>query len=57
MSAHLLLNLLNSLGKIDKMLCSRAFYRFFPASLSCSFTYIEADRVASSCLTLSQHFS
>ena len=29
MSAHVLLNLLNELGKRDKMLAFRAFYLFF----------------------------
>ena len=33
MSAHVLLNLLNELGKRDKMLACRAFYLFFATSL------------------------
>ena len=33
MSAHVLLNLLNELGKKDKMGACRAFYRFFATSL------------------------
>ena len=32
MSAHVLLNLLNELGKRDKMPASLAFYRFFATS-------------------------
>ena len=33
MNAHVLLNLLNKLGKSDKMQACRAFYRFFTTSL------------------------
>ena len=33
MSAHVLLNLLNELGKSDKMRGLRAFYYFFATSL------------------------
>ena len=33
MSAHVLLNLLNKLGKSDKSEVCRAFYRFFATSL------------------------
>ena len=33
MSAHVLLNLLNELGKRDKCEACRAFYLFFAASL------------------------
>ena len=33
MSAHVLLNLLNELGKSDKMEACRAFYYFFATSL------------------------
>ena len=33
MSAHVLLNLLNELGKRDKCEACRAFYRFSPRSL------------------------
>ena len=33
MSAHVLLNLLNELGKSHKMLASLAFYRFFATRL------------------------
>ena len=33
MSAHVLLNLLNELGKRDKMQACRAFYLFFATSL------------------------
>ena len=33
MSAHVLLNLINKLGKMDKMLDCQAFYLFFTTSL------------------------